>query len=110
MFVSRSSCGSLKPISVRVADPNAQSAYEIGRGAGNNIAFGGVTQNAAVVTFDGRLAVFDLNGGGGGELGVSGTLADQATNGGLIFFRGSDGNYALIAPNGGSALVAVTVP
>ncbi|MBN8639429.1 MAG: hypothetical protein J0M07_29190 [Anaerolineae bacterium] len=89
-------------ISVRVADPNAQSAYEIGRGAGSSIAFGGVAQNAAVVAFDGRLAVFDLNGGGGGELGVSGTLAEQATNGGMIFFRGSDGNYALIAPNGGS--------
>lgn len=89
-------------ISLRAADPNAQSVIEIGRGAGSSIAFGGITQNSAVVAFDGRLAIFALNGGGGGELGVTGTLAEQATNGGAIFFRGNDGNYAMIAPNGGS--------
>lgn len=87
-------------ISVRAADVNAQNAYEIGRGAGGWITFGGVSDAGVVVAFDDRLAVFALNGSGGGEIGASGTINERAADGGAIFMRGNDGAYALVSGDG----------
>jgi len=87
-------------ISLRVGDANSQRVTEIGRGAGSTVSFGGFTQNSLIAAIDDRINIYPLNGSGGFETGVSGELVETSTDGDAIFLRGSDGNYALLSPDG----------